>query len=171
MLIRATEDRMWASSMQKLYFFRQWNTAHTIMKRLKASILHFFSNQLITKRTCLQCRDPSWILLGWGKIPWEGIAPLQHSWLENPHGQRYLVDYNPWGWKKSYAAEQLSTAHESGANLFLKLLMRKCLKTITVWCDSTLNTHLCQICTHPTYSIYHLFITHWVVIGPWAGGS
>ena len=35
----------------------------------------------------------------------------QFSCLENPHGQRSLADYNPWGCKKSGTAEQLSTAH------------------------------------------------------------
>ena len=35
----------------------------------------------------------------------------QFSCLENPHGQRSLAGYNPWGCKKSGTAEQLSTAH------------------------------------------------------------
>ena len=26
--------------------------------------------------------------------------PLQYSCLENPHGQRSLVDYSPWGHKE-----------------------------------------------------------------------
>ena len=36
--------------------------------------------------------------------------PLQHSCLENPHGQRSLVGYSPWGRKESDTTEQLSTA-------------------------------------------------------------
>ena len=36
--------------------------------------------------------------------------PLQYSCLENPHGQRSLVDYSPWGHKESNITEQLSTA-------------------------------------------------------------
>ena len=36
--------------------------------------------------------------------------PLQCSCLENPHGQRGLVDYSPWGRKESNTTEQLSTA-------------------------------------------------------------
>ena len=34
---------------------------------------------------------------------------LQHSCLENPHGQRSLVGYTPWGRKESDTTEQLST--------------------------------------------------------------
>ena len=36
--------------------------------------------------------------------------PLQYSCLENPHGQRSLVGYSPWGRKESDMTEQLSTA-------------------------------------------------------------
>ena len=36
--------------------------------------------------------------------------PLQYSCLENPHGQRSLVGYSPWGHKESDKTEQLSTA-------------------------------------------------------------
>ena len=36
----------------------------------------------------------------------EGMAnPLQCSCLENPHGQRSLVGYNPWGRKESDTTE------------------------------------------------------------------
>ena len=40
--------------------------------------------------------------------------PLQHSWLENPHGQRSLEGYRPWGRQESDMAEQLSTAQDRG---------------------------------------------------------
>ena len=43
-----------------------------------------------------------------GLIPGLGRSPggghgnsLQHSFLENPHGQRSLVFYSPWGHKES----------------------------------------------------------------------
>ena len=39
--------------------------------------------------------------------------PLQHSCLENPHGQRSLVGYRPWGHKESDTTEQLSTQHST----------------------------------------------------------
>ena len=35
--------------------------------------------------------------------------PLQYSSLENPHGQRSLAGYSPWGHKESDMTEQLST--------------------------------------------------------------
>ena len=36
--------------------------------------------------------------------------PLQYSCLENPHGQRSLAGYSPWGCKESDMAERLSIA-------------------------------------------------------------
>ena len=47
--------------------------------------------------------------LGW-EDPLEHGNPLQYSCLENPHGQRSLVDYSPWGCKESGTTEHLSTA-------------------------------------------------------------
>ena len=45
-----------------------------------------------------------------GRSPGEGNGnPLQYSCLENPHGQRSLADYSPWGSKESDTTEQLST--------------------------------------------------------------
>ena len=35
--------------------------------------------------------------------------PLKYSCLENPHGQRSLEGYSPWGCKESDSTEQLST--------------------------------------------------------------
>ena len=63
-------------------------------------------------RICLQCRRP-------GLDPWVGKIgghdnPLQYSHLENPHGQRSLVGYSPWGHKESDMAERLSTAQWGG---------------------------------------------------------
>ena len=39
--------------------------------------------------------------------------PLQYSCLENPHGQRSLAGYSPWGRKESDTTEQLSIAQHS----------------------------------------------------------
>ena len=52
--------------------------------------------------------------LGWEGLGEENGYPLQYSCLENPHGQRSLVEYSPWGQKESDMTEQLSTAHEIG---------------------------------------------------------
>ena len=44
-----------------------------------------------------------------GRFPGEGTGnPLQHSCLENHHGQRSLVGYSPWGHREWDTAEQLS---------------------------------------------------------------
>ena len=47
---------------------------------------------------------------GLGTSPGGGHGnPLQYSCLENPHGQRSLAGYSPWGHKESDMTEQLST--------------------------------------------------------------
>ena len=47
---------------------------------------------------------------GLGRSPGGGHGnPLQYSCLENPHGQRSLVGYSPWGRKESDTTERLST--------------------------------------------------------------
>ena len=44
-----------------------------------------------------------------GRFPRGGHGnPLQYSCLENPHGQRSLVGYSPWGPKELDTTEQLS---------------------------------------------------------------
>ena len=45
-------------------------------------------------------------ILGLGRFPGEGHGnPLQYSCLENSHGQRSLVGYDPWGHKESNVTE------------------------------------------------------------------
>ena len=42
------------------------------------------------------------LITGLGRYPGGGHGnPLQYSCLENPHGQRSLVGYSPWGRKES----------------------------------------------------------------------
>ena len=51
------------------------------------------------------------LLPGWRRSPGGGHGnPHQYSCLENPHGQRILVGYSPWGHKESDKTERLSTA-------------------------------------------------------------
>ena len=46
-----------------------------------------------------------------GRSPGGGHGnPLQYSCLENPHGQRRLEDYSPWGHKESDTPELLNTS-------------------------------------------------------------
>ena len=61
---------------------------------------------------CLSTMWKTWVRpLGWEDSPGGGHSnPLQYSCLENPHGQRSLASYSPWGHKKWDSVEQLSTA-------------------------------------------------------------
>ena len=49
--------------------------------------------------------------MGWEDPLEKGMATLQYSYLENPHGQRSLEGYSPWDCQESDATERLSTAH------------------------------------------------------------
>ena len=47
-----------------------------------------------------------------GRPPEGGHSnPLKYSCLENPHGQRSLVSYSPWGQKESGTTEWLTHTH------------------------------------------------------------
>ena len=50
------------------------------------------------------------LIPGLGRSPGGGRGnPLQCSCLEDPHGQRSLVGYSPWGHKELDTTERLST--------------------------------------------------------------
>ena len=70
---------------------------------------------------------------GSGRSPgvWHG-NPLQHSSLENPHGQRSLVSYSPQGLKESDTNEKLGMYCKIKNALFLCLfiLCIICVKSI-----------------------------------------
>ena len=52
---------------------------------------------------------------GWGRSPGGGHGNWFHySCLENPHEQKSLADYSPWGLRESDMAEQLSTKQSKG---------------------------------------------------------
>ena len=54
------------------------------------------------------------LIPGWGRSPGGRHGnPLQYSCLENPHGQRNLAGYSPWGHKEWNTTERLSTAQYS----------------------------------------------------------
>ena len=45
-----------------------------------------------------------------GRSPGVGNGnPLQYSCLENPHGDRTLADYSPWGYRESNMTEHTHT--------------------------------------------------------------
>ena len=51
------------------------------------------------KESACNAEDPG-LIHGLGRSPGGGHGnPLQHSCLENPHGQRSLAGYSPWGLK------------------------------------------------------------------------
>ena len=60
------------------------------------------------KESTCNVGDLGWIP-GLGRFPGKGMeghgSPLQYSCLENPHGQRSLAGYSPWGHKKSDMTE------------------------------------------------------------------
>ena len=67
----------------------------------------FLVAQLVKNPPSMQ---KTWVL-SLGQSPGEGNGnPLQYSCLENPHGQRNLAGYSPWGLKVSDTTEWLSTA-------------------------------------------------------------
>ena len=69
------------------------------------------------KETACSAED-AWSIPGSGRSPGEGHGnPLQHSCLENPHGQRSLVGCSPWG------CEELDTT-ETNASVLLAALRR-----------------------------------------------
>ena len=65
----------------------------------------------------------TWVRSLGGEDPLEGGGhdnPLQYSSLENPHGQRSLAGYSPWGRKESDTTERLSTQHTRWLELKLR---------------------------------------------------
>ena len=62
----------------------------------------FLVAQLVKNPPSMQ---KTWVL-SLGQSPGEGNGnPLQYSCLENPHGQRNLAGYSPWGLKVSDTTE------------------------------------------------------------------
>ena len=61
-----------------------------------------------TVKKLLQLGNLAWVQFrsGLGRSPGVGHGnSLQYSCLENPHGQRSLAGYSPWGHKESDTAE------------------------------------------------------------------
>ena len=69
---------------------------------------HELSGGSGSKESACNAGDTGWTS-GWGRLPGEGNGyPLLYSCLENPHGQRSLVSYCPWGGKEFEATERLT---------------------------------------------------------------
>ena len=91
------------------------------------------------------CNAEIWVrCLGWEASPGGGHGnPSWCSFLENPHGQRSLVGYSPWGHKEWDMAEQLSTLCK--ISRYLQQRTAQCLwheyprsvaKRVLTWMDS-----------------------------------
>ena len=75
---------------------------------------------------------------GSGRSPGKGNGnPLQYSSLENPHGQRSLVGYSPWGHKELDMTERLKLHF-----LMLRLNLQ-CMK-LTMQLTSALESPTCH---------------------------
>ena len=63
---------------------------------------------------------------GLGRSPGGGHGnPLQDSCLENPHGQRSLVGYSPWGCKESDGTEETMHGAFTCGEVGSRILARK----------------------------------------------
>ena len=87
----------------------------TALPPVASNILVSYSTDLITVvRMCLPKQEPQETQvrsLGLGRSPGgEHGNPLQYSCLVNPHGQRSLACYSPWGCKELDMTEQHSTS-------------------------------------------------------------
>ena len=77
--------------------------------RLPAPVFLGFPDGSVDKESPCNAGDQSSII-GLGRSPGGGHGnPLQYSCPENPHGQRSLADYSPWGYKELDTTERLST--------------------------------------------------------------
>ena len=91
----------------------------TKKKKLKTGglfLVHGASQVALVVKNSPALRNASSIP-GLGRSPGGGYGnPLQYSCLENPHGQRGLVGYSPWGheeWDMTEATSHACTQHES----------------------------------------------------------
>ena len=73
------------------------------------SLLLDFSGGSVSKKPACNAGDTGSIS-GLGRSPAGGRGnPLQYSCLDNPHEQRSLRGYSPWGHKESDTTERLSS--------------------------------------------------------------
>ena len=63
-----------------------------------------------------------------GFNPWVGKDPWRKAWqptpcLENPHGQRSLAGYSPWGHKELDTTKQLGTTQQEISEKIIQMLV------------------------------------------------
>ena len=90
-----------------------------------------FPHSSVSKESVYNAGDLD-LIPGLGRSPGEGDGnPLQCSCLENPHGQRSLAGYGPWGSQESDMTQQLNHHHQvildylSGPKVFTRILLRE----------------------------------------------
>ena len=79
--------------------------------------------------------------------------PLQYLCLENPHGQRRLAGYSPWGHKESDVTEWLSTQHIHYEMIISINLITIC-SHVRFYINNTMTKNTYSLC----YKLYPRFI-------------
>ena len=77
----------------------------------------------------------TWVLFpGLGRYPGRGWEnPVEISCLENPHGQRNLMGYSPWGHRELDTTERLDTAQQKDPHLRFTKTNKKKVSQVAQW--------------------------------------
>ena len=67
--------------------------------------------------------------------------PLQYSCLENPHGQRSLVGYSPWGHRDLDMAKRLSTAQYYTYTIYDIYIIYHIISVVDKYCYMFVRSH------------------------------
>ena len=82
----------------------------------QCALLEGFPCSSVGKESACNAGDPGSIPR-LGRSPGKGNGnPLQHSSLENPHGQRSLAGHSPWGCKSQTRFSNLNPYHRSSSS-------------------------------------------------------
>ena len=129
-----------------------------LWKLLDLGLLYFYLNRrtgfpgaLVVKNLSANTGDArdTGSMPGSGRSPGEGNGnPLQYYCLENPHGQRSLVGYNPWSLK------ELDTTQSTCTHCRTELKRFKAMNNVYL-------SHFMGIFTHLAKEILLCWITSW----------
>ena len=110
--------------------FQRNRTKHT---HTQICIYGFPSGSVCKELTC-NARDLGSIL-HLGRSPGEEHGnPLQYSFLENPHGQKSLVGYSPWGRKELDMTERLNIYIHTHTHTHIYIHSQSCGFSLVVMC-------------------------------------
>ena len=118
------------------------------------------------KSICLQCRRPrfdSWV----GNISWEKkLQPTPVFLPGKSHGQRSLLGYSPWGYKR-VGDDLVTKEHYSMVWMYHSLLINAsigdhlgCCYVLALVNDIAVNTHV-QVCAWTCFHFSWLHIQEW----------